>query len=106
MLPRTAPPASATATPQTPNPSGCSCIDLCLPGSGPWEFEPPVYGIAQKNEQKQDALQDRDGGVRQIVRALQHAATGEKTSQEQRHDNNADRILARQKGHQNTGVSR
>ena len=78
-----APPASATAIPQTPRPSDGDCIGLSLPGPDPRKAEPPVQGVAEKDEQKEDAFEDGDGGVGQIVRPLQHAAAGEKASHEE-----------------------
>ena len=74
-------------------------------GLRPRQLESPVDGIAEKDEQKQNALQDRDGGVRQIVRALQHAAAGEQAADQQRNQNDAERVLAREKRHQNADVS-
>src|SRR5258708_33859826 len=64
-----------------------------------------VERLAPENDEEQNALQHEDRGVRQILSALQHAAGGHESAEQQGDDEHAGGIVAGEEGNQDTYVT-
>ena len=62
--------------------------------------------IAREHAKEDETLQDQRGGSRHVETSLQHARRSPKSAHENRDGNDCKRILARQKGDQNSRIAK
>src|SRR4029077_1821470 len=91
MLPRTAPPASAIATPQAPMESGFGMRGV--PRQNGHGKLAAVESLTRQNRQEDDSLKNRDRRIRKVVVALQNAAAGHNGPKHQGDDHDAERRM-------------
>ncbi len=70
---------------------------------GAEEGQAAVEGVADQQDDEHQALQDRDGRVRQSHAPLDEAAGGGDTAEEERHRNDRQRVLPGEERDQNAG---
>src|SRR6185312_13997221 len=94
---RMAPPNTASGTVQSP------IVPSAMSGFSLQEADPPIQRVAGQNEDEDDPLQYQHGGVRQSKPALQQAAAGADTTEQDGDWNDGQRILPRQESDEDTG---
>src|SRR5580693_5361540 len=82
--PRNAPARIPKGTPSQPTPLLTSVINQGLGLPFPKNLPSSVQAFAKENHQKDQPLEDHDGGVRQMMIALQDAATSQQATQQDR----------------------
>src|SRR5216683_2608891 len=92
---RMAPPNTASGTVQSP------IVPSAMSGSALQEANSSIQRIACENEDEDDSLQHQHRRIRQAEPALQQAAAGADSAQQDRDRNNGKRILPCQEGNEN-----
>src|SRR3954462_14008889 len=94
---RMAPPNTASGTVQSP------IVPSAMSGLAFQKTDPAIHRIARQNENEDDALQHQHRCIWQSEPALQKPAAGADAAEQDRHRDDGQRILARQKRDQNAG---
>src|ERR1700693_1469648 len=103
--PRNAPARIARGTANHPIPALRLLIDQCLCILFSEHLPFAVETFAVENNQEHDSLKYHDGGIRQMMVALQNASTGQQSSKQDRNEDATEGALARQKCDQDATVA-
>src|SRR5881296_2647298 len=110
VLPRMAPPRTASGTPHHPSASTSGGLLWHDPVGWrrhrrPEDAEPPVHGLAGEDDQEDDAAHHLDRRVRQIVAPLQEAPGGVDAAEQDRDGNHSEGILPGEEGDEDPRVA-